>query len=109
MGNMQAIFKEPWSKLDPQVAALLDRIYTGATGEAPIFERTPAGARELINRLLPFYVSVGAPAIPFVETRYIPAASGAIRVRLYDPRAGAGPDHRLHPWRRLRRLQHRCL
>lgn len=85
MSDMQAIFKEPWSKLDPQVAALLDRIYTGAAGEAPIFERTPAGARDLINRLLPFYVSAGAPAIPHIETRLIPAASGDIRVRLYDP------------------------
>ncbi len=85
MSDMQAIFNEPWSKLDPQVAALLDRIYTGAAGEAPIFERTPASARDLINRLLPFYVSAGAPAMPVIATRYIPAASGAIRVRLYDP------------------------
>jgi acetyl esterase len=85
MTDLLAIFKEPWSKLDPDTAAVLARIYTGAANEAPIFTRTPQGARDLINRLLPFYVSAGAPAIPHVEERLIPAASGEIRVRLYDP------------------------
>lgn len=85
MSDMGVIFKEQWSKLDPQADALLDRVYTGAAGEAPIFERSPAGARDLIDRLLPFYVSAGAPAIPQVQTLTIPAASGDIRLRLYDP------------------------
>jgi acetyl esterase len=85
MGDPLAMFKEPWSKLDPQVAAVLARIYTGAAGEAPIFERTPESARDLIKRLLPFYVSAGAPALPHIEERLIPGASGPIRVRLYDP------------------------
>jgi acetyl esterase len=85
VGDLLAMFKEPWSKLDPAVAAVLARVYAGAAGEKPIFERTPEGARDLIVRLLPFYVSAGAPAIPHVEERLIPAASGPIRVRLYDP------------------------
>lgn len=85
MTDFSALFKEPWSKLDPHTAAILDRIYTNAADEAPIFTRTPAGARDLINRFLPFYVSAGAPAIPHIEERMIPAASGDIRIRLYDP------------------------
>jgi acetyl esterase len=85
MTDSLAIFREPWSKLDPQVAAVLDRIYTGAANEVPIFQRTPASARELIDRLLPFYVSAGAPALPHIEERWIAAASGNIRIRLYDP------------------------
>lgn len=89
MGDLLAMFKEPWSKLDPAVAAVLARVYAGAAGEKPIFERTPEGARDLIARLLPFYVSAGAPAIPHVEERLIPAASGPIRVRLYDPGTAA--------------------
>ena len=89
MTDSLAIFREPWSKLDPQVAAVLERIFTGAANEAPIFQRTPASARELIERLLPFYVSAGAPAIAHIEERLIPAASGKIRVRLYDPGADA--------------------
>lgn len=85
MTDFAALFKDQWAKLDPATAAVLNRIYTGAEGEAPIFTRTPESARDLINRLLPFYVSAGAPAIPHIEERKIPAASGAIRVRLYDP------------------------
>jgi len=90
MTDFAALFKEPWSKLDPDTAAILNRIYTTAGGEAPIFTRSPAGARELINRFLPFYVSAGAPAIPHIEERRIAAASGNIRIRLYDPGA-SGP------------------
>ena len=85
MTDFAALFKEPWAKLDPDTAAILNRIYTNAGAEAPIFTRTPTGARDLINRFLPFYVSAGAPAIPHIEERRIPAASGNIRVRLYDP------------------------
>ena len=85
MTDFLALFKEPWSKLDPDTAAILARIYTTAANEAPIFTRTPDGARDLINRFLPFYVSAGAPAIAHIEERRIPAASGDIRVRLYDP------------------------
>jgi len=92
MTDFAALFKEPWSKLDPQTAAILNRIYTTAANEAPIFTRTPAGARALIDRFLPFYVSAGAPAIPHIEERRIAAASGNIRIRLYDPGAPApGP------------------
>jgi acetyl esterase len=89
MTDALAMFREPWSKLDPQVAAVLERIYTGAIDEPPIFARTPASARDLIDRLLPFYVSAGAPAIAHIEERWIPAASGKIRIRLYDPGAPA--------------------
>jgi acetyl esterase len=85
MTDFAALFKEPWSKLDPHTAAILNRIYTTAGDEAPIFTRTPAGARDLIDRFLPFYVSAGAPAIPHIEQRLIRAASGNIRIRLYDP------------------------
>ena len=85
MSDFLALFKEPWSKLDPDTAAILARIYTNAANEAPIFTRTPEGARDLINRFLPFYVSAGAPAIPHIEERRITAASGDIRIRLYDP------------------------
>jgi acetyl esterase len=85
MSDFLALFKEPWSKLDPDTAAILARIYTTAADEAPIFTRTPEGARDLINRFLPFYVSAGAPAIPHIEERRIAAASGDIRIRLYDP------------------------
>ncbi|MFZ5692008.1 MAG: alpha/beta hydrolase [Pseudomonadota bacterium] len=89
MTDFAALFKDPWSKLDPATAAVLNRIYTGAEGETPIFMRTPESARDLINRLLPFYVSAGAPAIPHIEERRIAAASGDIRIRLYDPGAPA--------------------
>jgi len=85
MTDFAALLKEQWSKLDPQTAAVLNRIYTGAEGETPIFMRTPEGARDLIDRLLPFYVSAGAPAIPHIAERRIAAASGDIRLRLYDP------------------------
>jgi acetyl esterase len=85
MSDVLAIFRPLWARLDPEVAAVLEHIYAGAANEAPIFTRSPAGARDLINRLLPFYVSAGAPAIAHIEARRIPAASGDIRVRLYDP------------------------
>ncbi|MFN3351452.1 alpha/beta hydrolase, partial [Pseudorhodoplanes sp.] len=89
MTDFAALFKEPWSKLDPDTAAILNRIYTTAGAEAPIFTRTPQGARDLINRFLPFYVSAGAPAIAHVAERRIPAASGDIRIRLYHDNVAA--------------------
>jgi acetyl esterase len=85
MADFATLFKDQWSKLDPATAAVLNRVYTGAQGETPIFMRTPEDARDLIDRLLPFYVSAGAPAIPHIGERRIPAASGDIRIRLYDP------------------------
>lgn len=85
MTELLAALRPFWARLDPQVAAVLERIYAGAANEAPIFQRSPESARDLINRLLPFYVSAGAPAIAHIEERRIPAASGSIRVRLYDP------------------------
>jgi acetyl esterase len=92
MADFAALFKDQWSKLDSGTAAVLNRIYTGADGETPIFMRTPEGARDLINRLLPFYVSAGAPAIAHIEERLIRAASGDIRIRLYNAGAPApGP------------------
>ena len=45
---------------------------------------TPAEAREVV-KLMQFYLGAGAPAIPHIEERTIDAASGKIRVRLYDP------------------------
>ncbi|MGD9919979.1 MAG: alpha/beta hydrolase [Pseudorhodoplanes sp.] len=89
MTDFAALFKDQWSKLDPDTAAVLNRIYGGADGETPIFMRSPEGARELIDRLLPFYVSAGAPAIAHIEQRKIAAASGDIRIRLYDPGTSA--------------------
>ena len=85
MTDALAPFRPFWSRLDPQVSAVLERIYRGAISEAPIFARTPQSARDLIDRLLPFYVSAGAPAIPHIEELRIRAASGDIRIRLYDP------------------------
>jgi len=41
-------------------------------------------ARQAISRLQLFW-SAGAPAVPHVEERTIPGASGPVRVRLYDP------------------------
>ena len=64
-------------------------LYAGDGADKPIFMRTPEGARDLINRLLPFYGGAGAPAIPHIEERTIEAASGEIRIRLYDPGAPA--------------------
>jgi hypothetical protein len=42
----KAFSKTNGQKLDPGTAAVLNRIYTGAEGETPVFMRTPEGARE---------------------------------------------------------------
>ncbi|MET0277543.1 MAG: hypothetical protein ABW198_04340 [Pseudorhodoplanes sp.] len=41
MTDLLAIFRPQWARLDPQVAAVLERIYAGAANEAPIFARSP--------------------------------------------------------------------
>ena len=48
----------------------------------------PAEARAVV-KLMQFYLGAGAPAIPHIEERTIDAASGQIRVRLYDPGTAA--------------------
>lgn len=85
-----AQFAEAWKPLDPQVAFVLSVIYSRAIalGIKPFHESSPAEAREAV-KLMPFYLGAGAPAIPHIEERMIDAASGRIRVRLYDPGAPA--------------------
>src|SRR5262245_48964426 len=84
--KVYAQFAEAWKPLDPQVAFVLSVIYSRAIalGIKPINEGSPAEARETV-KLMPFYLGAGAPALPHVEERNIDAASGKIRVRLYDP------------------------
>ena len=81
-----AQFADAWKPLDPQVAFVLAVIYSRAItlGIKPINELTPAEAREVV-KLMPFYLGAGAPAIPHIEERIVVAASGPIRIRLYDP------------------------
>ena len=54
MTDFAALFKDQWSKLDPDTTAVLNRMYTGAEGETPVFMRTPEGAldwpRIVVNR-----------------------------------------------------------
>jgi acetyl esterase len=86
MNNILGLFAEAWKPLDPQVAFVLAIIYSRATalGIKPLNELPPAEARDVV-KLMQFYGGAGAPAIPHVEERTIDAASGKIRVRLYDP------------------------
>jgi acetyl esterase len=81
-----AQFAEAWKPLDPQVAFVLAVIYSRAIakGIKPLNEVSPAEAREVVKEMR-FYLGAGAPAIPHIEERTIDAASGRIRVRLYDP------------------------
>jgi len=84
--NVLAPFADAWKVLDPQVAFVLSIIYSRAIkqGIKPLNEMPPAEAREIV-KLMQFYLGAGAPAIPHIEERTIEAASGPIRVRLYDP------------------------
>ena len=86
MNNILGLFAEAWKPLDPQVAFVLAIIYSRATalGIKPLNELPPAEARDVV-KLMQFYGGAGAPAIPHIEERTIDAASGKIRVRLYDP------------------------
>ena len=79
-------FADAWRPLDPQVAFVLSIIYSRAItqGIKPLNEMPPAEAREVV-KLMQFYFGAGAPAIPHIEERTIEAASGPIRIRLYDP------------------------
>jgi acetyl esterase len=79
-----AQFAEAWKPLDPDVAAILATIYTKNKDFKLLCDMTPAEARAAVATMAPFF-SHGAPAIPHIEERTISAASGPIRVRLYDP------------------------
>jgi acetyl esterase len=81
-------FTSAWSRLDPQLAAVIKAIFTQWGDEPPVFELTPADARKAISKLQIFW-SAGAPALPHIEERTIAGASGPIRVRLYDPGVSA--------------------
>ena len=85
-----ALFAEAWRPLDPQVAFVLSVIYSRAIAQGikPLNEMTPVEARR-VTALMQFYLGAGAPAIPHIEERTIDAASGKIRVRLYDPGTAA--------------------
>lgn len=85
-----ADFAAAWKPLDPQVAFVLSIIYSRAIAQGikPLNEMAPAEARRVVH-LLQFYLGAGAPAIPHIEERTIDAASGRIRVRLYDPGTAA--------------------
>lgn len=84
--NLLAPFAGAWRPLDPQVAFVLSVIYSRAIAQGikPLHDMPPTEARQVI-KLLQFYLGAGAPAIPHIEERTINAASGPIRVRLYDP------------------------
>lgn len=86
MDNILAPFAEAWRPLDPQVAFVLSVIYSRAIAQGikPFNEGTPAEARRTAT-LMQFYLGAGAPAVPHIEQHTIDAASGRIRVRLYDP------------------------
>jgi acetyl esterase len=86
MEKVLAKFADAWRPLDPQVAFVLSIIYSRAIAQGikPLNEMPPVEARRVAG-LLQFYLGAGAPAIPHVEERMIEAASGPIRVRLYDP------------------------
>jgi acetyl esterase/lipase len=83
-----AQFEEAWRPLDPQVRAVLRLIYARFKGLPPPTELSPADLRR-INAQLGFYLNAGAPPVPHVEERTIPAPSGRIRIRLYDPGTAA--------------------
>lgn len=79
-----AQFEPAWRPLDPDVAAILATIYTKNKDFKPLYEMSPAEARAAVATMAPFFTH-GAPALPHIEERTIPAASGPIRIRLYDP------------------------
>jgi acetyl esterase len=76
-------FGSAWARLDPQLAEVIRTIYARWSGP-PLYDLSPAEARLALQALQVFW-SAGAPAIPHVEERTIPGASGPMRVRLYDP------------------------
>jgi acetyl esterase len=83
-----AQFEAAWKPLDPDVAAILAAIYTKNKDFKLLCDMTPAEARTAVATMAPFFTH-GAPALPHIEERTIPAASGPIRMRLYDPGAPA--------------------
>ncbi|HEU4518631.1 MAG TPA: alpha/beta hydrolase [Microvirga sp.] len=87
-GAPPAHFVEAWSRLDPQLAAVIRAVFARWGSTPPVFELDPAEARRAISRLQLFW-SAGAPALPHVEERVIAGASGPVRIRLYDPGAPA--------------------
>jgi acetyl esterase len=79
-----AQFEQAWRPLDPQLRAVLRLIYARLKGLPPPAQLSPTDLRR-INTQLSFYLNAGAPALPHVDERTIPAPSGRIKVRLYDP------------------------
>jgi acetyl esterase len=88
MDQTRAEFADAWRGLDPQMADILDTLYTKGRGQPTLSEMTAAQAREAAKGLA-FYFSAGAPAVPSIAQRIIDAASGPIRLRLYDPGCAA--------------------
>ncbi len=82
------LFEPAWRPLDPQLRAVLRRIYASLMGLPPPAQLSPAELRR-INAGLSFYFGAGAPALPMIETRTIRLPSGERRVRIYDPGAAA--------------------
>jgi len=79
-----AQFEPAWRVLDPQLRAVLGKIYGGLQGLPPPTELSPTELRR-INASLGFYLTAGAPPLPHIEDRTIDVPSGRARVRLYDP------------------------
>lgn len=85
MSNVPAErFAPAWSRLDPQLAAVIKAVFAKWGDAPPVFELSPVKARKAVSQLQVFW-SAGAPALPHVEEREIPGNSGPIRIRLYDP------------------------
>jgi acetyl esterase len=79
-----APFEPAWRPLDPQLRAVMRRIYGKLKGVPPPAELSVEELRR-INASLSFYFNAGAPPLPHIEERIIDVPSGRARVRLYDP------------------------
>jgi acetyl esterase/lipase len=84
MADAMERFAPAWSRLDPQLAAVIRAIFTQWGDNPPVFELAPDDARKAVSKLQIFW-SAGAPAVPHIEERIIPGASGPLLIRLYDP------------------------
>ncbi len=82
--NFLAMFEQAWRPLNPDVASILATIYTKNKDFKPLPQMTPAEARAAVATMYAIF-NYGPPALPHIEQRVIPAASGPIRVRIYDP------------------------
>lgn len=83
-----AQFAAAWSRLDPQLCAVLRTIYARLQGLPPPAV-IPAPELRRINTSLSFFLNAGAPPLPHIEERTVSVPSGRTRLRLYDPGAPA--------------------